>query len=89
VPYGLGQRAGARSGLIAEPEDGGDGRGLSAGLVLAHDPGGGRVDESLRPVELDHSLGQRADRDAVLGCIFLDAVDQREQERWLVGGGAR
>jgi hypothetical protein len=75
--------------MIAEPEDGGDDRGLSAGLVLAQDRAGGRVDERLRPIELDHSLRQRADRDGILGCALLNAVDQRQQQRRLVGRRAR
>jgi hypothetical protein len=84
-PHCLGQGAGSRGVLVAELEDRRDDHCLPACLALAGHDGGRGIGERLRPVQLDHPLSKHPNRDLFLVEVFLDAVDQREQKRGLVG----
>jgi hypothetical protein len=72
---------------LAEPNDFGDDRGLSAGLVLPQNQAGRLVGESLWPIELDNPFRKRPDGNGRLAAVVLNTVDQCEQQRWLVRGG--
>jgi hypothetical protein len=70
--------------LVADARDLRDDRGLSTGVVLPEHLTCSLVRKRLRPVQLDHPLGQRSDRDQVLVEVILDAVDHRKKQRRLV-----
>ena len=61
---------------------------LAAGLTLDQHRSGRRIFERLRPIQLDDSLRERSNRHLGRIGVLSSRVEQREQQRRLVGRGA-